>query len=227
MKKWIPVERMVWKFKKYAHYGFFIPDQRDMYGGDFYVNHHHYGNAQDGDKVEAVELIKSKGKKPEAMIVHIVGEQRPVVKEGFIEGIYTGGGDVYGFIDIEGKEKWYFVHERNKNWAQDGNKVRAILRTFKGKDEAVIKEILPFVKVIVIGIFTDNVQFGFVAPDDKSTDIFIAGSRKLTAKTGDRVEVQILRKGLKKPEGKILNILPPLEKKVEWKMVKEKKNPLK
>jgi len=37
-------------------------------------------------------------------------------------------------------------------------------------------------------------------PDDRSSDIFIAGSRKLFAVTGDRVEVQIIKRGGKNPE---------------------------
>jgi hypothetical protein len=36
----IPV--MSGRFKQYAHYAFFIPDHRDDYGGDFYVNHHNF-----------------------------------------------------------------------------------------------------------------------------------------------------------------------------------------
>lgn len=201
--------KMKWKFKKYSHYGFFIPDHREDYGGDFYVTKHNYGGAADGDKVEAVELPKSKGKKPEAKIVHVIGTPRlQEVKDDEIIGIYTGGGDVFGFIDIEGREKGYFVHERNKLGAQDGDKVRAVIRIHRGKEEAVIREILPMEKVIVTGVFTDKVQYGFVTPSEGGgTDIFIAGGRKNGAKTGNIVEVQILRKSGKKPDGKVLKIL--------------------
>jgi exoribonuclease R len=46
-----------------------------------------------------------------------------------------------------------------------------------------------------------------VKPDDKSGDIFIAGSRKGYAQDGDRVEVQIIKRGGKNPEGKITQVL--------------------
>jgi hypothetical protein len=46
-----------------------------------------------------------------------------------------------------------------------------------------------------------------VQPDDKSGDIFIAGSRKGYAVNGDKVEVKIIKRGGKNPEGLILQVL--------------------
>jgi exoribonuclease R len=211
-------ERMVGKFKKYAHFWFFIPTNRQMYGWDFFVNQHNYWKAVDGDSVEAIELMTTKWKKPEARIIHVVGTHRTgdAVKpkeDNSITGIYVEGGKWYGFINVVDKEKGYYVHERNKKWAQEWDTVRATLSAYKTKEEALITEIISADKQIITWIYSDNPTFWFVKPLDKSEDIFIAGPRKGGAKTGDTVEVQILRKWFKKLEGKVVKILPKEEKK--------------
>lgn len=45
----------------------------------------------------------------------------------------------------------------------------------------------------VTGVYSDMDGFGFVNPSDGSEDIFIAGSRKAEAETGDTVEVRIIK----------------------------------
>jgi hypothetical protein len=46
-----------------------------------------------------------------------------------------------------------------------------------------------------------------VLPNDNSGDIFIAGSRKNGAEDGDEVEVKIIKRNGKNPEGVIERIL--------------------
>ena len=49
--------------------------------------------------------------------------------------------------------------------------------------------------------------FWFVKPEDKSEDIIIAGSRKAEAKTGDTVEVRIIKIGGRRREGVVEKII--------------------
>jgi len=85
--------------------------------------------------------------------------------------------------------------------------VRAEVYEFKGKDEAIVIEVLWNDMELLEGTYSDNERFGFVKPSDNSGDIFIAGSRKWYAQDGDKVEVQIIKRGGKNPEGKITRVL--------------------
>ncbi|MDP2090671.1 MAG: hypothetical protein Q8K30_03655 [Candidatus Gracilibacteria bacterium] len=229
MKKSDVNELMVGKFQGGENFGFFIPTDRDYYGGDFYVRKENFGLAQDGDKVEARELVVSKGKKPEAKIIKAFGRE-PQKKPKFVEGIYSGGEGNFGFIDVEGNEKGFFVYGKKKNGAKDGDKVKAEIVDFNGKKEAIVVKIFKTEEEVVIGRYNDKESFGFVIPEKvppltppyqggeqapkqkeekkwTTGDIFIAGSRKNGANTGDRVEVKIIKKGGKNPEGIILKII--------------------
>ena len=48
----------------------------------------------------------------------------------------------FGFVDVEGKEKWYYVYSFNKKDALDWDTVLAQVRVFKWKEEAIIIKIL-------------------------------------------------------------------------------------
>lgn len=85
--------------------------------------------------------------------------------------------------------------------------MKAEVIIFKGKEEAVVKEILWKEDEIKTWIYKDNDRFGFVICDDQSWDIFIAGSRKADAQNWDRVEVKIIKKWWKNPEWVITKIL--------------------
>ena len=204
-------EIIIWKFQSNAeHFGFVIPDERESWGGDFFVHKDHFNGAKDGQRVEAVILEKSKGKKPEAKILSVLwakraAEKKPVLK--IVEGIYSGWDGNFWFIDVEGQTQGYFVYGKKKNWAQDWDKVQAEVVEFKGKDEAIVIKILWQEEELLEWVFKDNDRFGFVLPDDRSSDIFIAGSRKWEAQDRDRVEVKIIKRGGKNPEGIITKVL--------------------
>ena len=86
--------------------------------------------------------------------------------------------------------------------------MRAEIKKYNGKDEAVVVEVLEAVNLgEVTGVYSDMEGFGFVKADDKTDDIFIAGSRKAEAKTGDKVEVRIMKIGGRRREGVIEKIL--------------------
>lgn len=204
-------EVIVWKFKQYVSYGFLIPDDRDYYGWDFYISKNNYKWAVDGDRVEWTEIKNVKWKKPEAKILKVI-DNKPKVKwprmNKTIEWIFSWWAWNFWFIDIEGEETWYFVYGWKKNWAKDWDVVRAEVKLYNWKEEAIVIEILPRIEnEIVIWVYKDNDKFWFVLPDDRSSDIFIAWSRKWGAVDWDRVECIIIKRTWKNPEGIIRNIL--------------------
>ncbi len=200
-------ELMVWKFQGGDKFGFFIPDDREYYGGDFYISKENIWEAKDWDKVEARELKVSKWKKPEAKIISVKWKKINSKKE-IVEWIYSWWDGNYWFIDVEWLEKWYFVYGDKKAWAKDWDKVRAELVDFKWKKEAIVLEIMESEEEIVVWTYKDNDRFGFVLPDSKkSGDIFIAWSRKNWALDWDTVEVKIIKRWGKNPEGVIKRII--------------------
>ncbi len=196
------------KFQEHAHYGFVIPDDREEFWGDFFVNKDNMKDAKTWDRVEARPMKYAKWKKPEAKILRVLTNLQPkVAKTEIVEWVYSWGDGNFWFIDIEWGEKWYFVYWKKKNWARDGDRVKAELVDFKWKKEAIVVEILESDEELLVWKYKDNDQFGFVLPDDKSGDIFIAGSRKWWASTWDRVEVQIIKRWGKNPEGVVRRIM--------------------
>ena len=200
-------ELMYWKFQAGDKFWFFIPDERDLYGWDFFVDKENFGLAQDWDKVEARELKKFKWKKPEAKIITAYWRSPQKNQSKFVEWIYSGGDGNFGFIDVEWNDKWFFVYWDKKNWAKDWDKVKAEIVDFKGKKEGIVVKIFETVEELIIGKYNDSDKFGFVLPDDRSGDIFIAGSRKNWASNWDKVEVQIIKRWGKNPEWVIKRIL--------------------
>lgn len=194
---------------KSERYGFFVPNERAFYGWDFFVASENFWGAQDGDKVRGEVIPQKKGKKPEVKIVEIIVWNKHEKKiHKVVEGIFSAGKEDFGFVDIEGQEQGYFVYGKKKNGAQDGDRVRAEIYKYNGKDEGRIIEILGQEEwEIKQGIYLDNENFGFVKPEDKSPDIFIAGGRKAEAKNKDTVRVKIIKKWGRRPEGVIVEVL--------------------
>ncbi len=196
------------KFQAWEKFWFFIPENRDEFWWDFYVSKENFWLAQDGDKVEARILKKSKGKKPEVKIITAYWRTPQKNQSKFVEGIYSGWDWNFGFIDVEGREKWYFVYWLKKNWAKDWDRVKAEILDFKWKKEAIVVKILPTEEELIVWRFQDKDRFGFVIPNEgKKNDIFIAGSRKNWAKDWEIVEVKIIKRWWKNPEWVIKRIL--------------------
>ena len=201
-------ELMYGKFQGGDQFGFFIPENRDDFGWDFYVSKENFGLAQDWDKVEARELKKFNGKKPEAKIITAYGRTPQKNQAKLVEWIYSGWDGNFGFIDVEGNDKWFFVYGLKKNWAKDGDKVKAEIVDFKWKKEAIVVKIFESEDELVVWIFQDRDNFGFVIPDKSNkNDVFIAGSRKNWAKDGETVEAKIIKRGGKNAEWVIVRIL--------------------
>ena len=124
----------------------------------------------------------------------------------------------FGFVDVEWEQKWYYVHGFNKRDALPGDKVLAELKTFRGKDEAVIKKVVERSDKIFIWNFEPWKQnaswkwfsFWFVVIRDENfkTDIFVPGKYVWYAKPWDLVWVQIISwEDKKNPKWKIVEVL--------------------
>lgn len=204
-------DTIIWKFQGWSNFGFFIPEERDLYGWDFYVNKKNFNWANDWDKVEARQVKYTKWKKPEVKIINVlIGEnevKKKDIKKEYVEWIYSGWDWNFGFIDVEWMEKWFFVYWNKKGEAKDWDRVKAEIIDFKWKKEAIVMKVYETKKEVIIWKYKDNDRFWFVVAEDWSKDIFIAWSRKNWAKNWDRVEVEIIKEWGKNPEGVIIKIL--------------------
>lgn len=199
---------MYGKFQWWENFWFFIPENREDFWWDFYVSKENFWLAQDWDKVEARALKKFKGKKPEAKIITAYWRSPQKNQAKFVEWIYSGWDGNFGFVDVEWREKWYFVYGAKKNWAKDWDRVKAEIVDFKWQKEAIVVKILDSESELIIWEFQDRDKFAFVIPDkSKKNDVFIAWSRKNWARDWDMVEVKIIKKWWKNPEWVVVRII--------------------
>jgi len=117
----------------------------------------------------------------------------------------------FGFVDVPGLEKWFYVFPFNKKDALDWDEVEAEIKVFKWKEEAVIKKIIKRSEKILIWEFEmwKSLKFWFVKLKDPAfrKDIFIPWKFIKKAKNTDIVWVIITKWEGKNPEGKIQHIL--------------------
>lgn len=194
---------------KKENFGFLIPDNRSEWGGDFFVSNKNFADAVDGDRVKAQVLERTTGKKPEVKILEVISGKKKPERETLkvIEGIFSGGSGDFGFVDVAEEGKWYFCYGLKRNGAQDGDRVKAEVKKYNGKDEAIVVEILSQSKEIFEGIYSDNESFGFVRVSGRKEDIFIPWGKSLEAQNGDKVQVKIVKQGGRRPEGVIIQKL--------------------
>ncbi len=134
-----------------------------------------------------------------------------------IQGIYSQiAGKNFWFIDVEWVDDGFFVIEMNKNWAFDWDEVIAELKTYRGKEEAVILHVVKRgIRNVVWELKLSSKSgttwdsFGFVIPRENAfeSDVFIAGSKMMWAKHWDIVWVNILDYSGKNPSWEITEIL--------------------
>ena len=210
-------EIILGKLQAGENFGFFIPDNRNDFGGDFFVNKKNFGWAKDWDLVKAVE-IKATGKKPEVKIVSIKGEGKTLnditIKWTFSfsnEGNW-GYIDLVRVIDWKKIDKWYFVHSKNFKWAKSWDQVKAKLQKHKWKLEAVVVKRLDDEREVFSGKYKDNWEFGFVIVEN-SDDIFVPEKWKNGSKSWDIVEAKIIDKSGRRPVGIIIWEQKEIEKK--------------
>ena len=205
--------RILWKFQcKNTDYGFVIPDDKDIWGTDFFVYSKNFAWAIDGQRVAAEICERVTGRRPEAKIIEVFSGQKNDEKKyeaiKIIEGVFSWGRGDFWFVDLLWEEQGYFCYGLKKNGAKDGDRVRAEIKKYNGKEEAIVVEILKEEELgRLTWVYSDMQKFWFVKPDDKSEDIFIAGSRKENAIDGNRVEVRIIKTWGRRREGMIEKVL--------------------
>lgn len=131
------------------------------------------------------------------------------IPDDAVTGVYAQGKWDFGFVDVEGKEKGYYVFWRNSNNAMAGDTVIASVKVFKGKEEAEILKIVSHRKDPIVWIYKESGKYGFVVPNDKSfkKDIFVPGKWSRDAKEWEMVAVEVKAWDWKSPEWKITRIL--------------------
>jgi len=117
----------------------------------------------------------------------------------------------FGFVDVEWIEKWYFVIEKNRNWAFHWDEVEAETKIYRWKEEAIILSIKKrAVKNIVWTVqYKKWDSFAFVIPKwwIFKSDIFVPKKYLNKAKNDDIVNIEIIDFGWKNPKWKVVEIL--------------------
>jgi len=200
-----------WKFQcKKWDFGFVIPENRSEWGGDFFVHQKNFSGARDNDRVKAEVLDRVSGKKPEAKIIEVIWKKpESKVRETLevVEWVFSSGSWDFWFVDVPGREEGYFCYGLKKNGAQDGDTVKAEIKKYNGKKEAIVVEILWKSWEVLEGIFSDNTSFWFVKVGWWKPDIFVPWWKTLEAKTGDKVSVRVIKTSGRRPEWVIEEIL--------------------
>lgn len=198
---------VIGNFQSLKNFWFIIPKNRKEFSSDFFVSEKNTFWAKNWDLVEAEIIWKSRWKNEEAKILKIISYE----SEEKIVWIYSQSRDnFFGFIDVEGQDKWYFVHGKNRLSANSWDKVEAILKKFNWKIEAEIIKILERKKWLIIWIFKKSKwNFWFVIPRDKNikNDIFVAMTNSSWANSWDIVWVEIIKETWKNPEWIVKEII--------------------
>ena len=108
---------------------------------------------------------------------------------------FTGKMDVtssgMGYVIVEGEEDDIFIKNNNLNKALDGDTVRVLQFSKKGKREGKVVEVLKRKRTEFVGEIDIHENFAFVRTSDQSmyTDIFVPKDRIKNAKNGQVVVV--------------------------------------
>ncbi len=133
-------------------------------------------------------------------------------KEGYIRGEISITTGKFGFLDLEG-ENSIFIPGPYLKGAMNGDTVlvRILKEAKSGKSrEGEVYKIIERSKNVVIGVYQQNDNFGFVLPREAmGRDIYVSKKKIRGAKNGDLVAVKIYFWGDedRKPEGEIISIL--------------------
>jgi len=133
-------------------------------------------------------------------------------KEGFVKGEISISSGNFGFLDING-EASVFIPGAYLNTAMNGDTVlvRILKQSSDGtkKREGEVYKVIKRNRDVIVGIFENNLSFGFVRPRNSPKDIYIPKKLIRGAKTGDLVAVKVDFWGdeERKPEGAIVSIL--------------------
>lgn len=207
------MKKHIWKFEKKDTCWFIKEKNKSK---DYYVRNKNSLEAKDWDLVEFIIFKAKSWKNKEAKIKKILTNEEFITKETaknnewIVTWIYSDTNKWFWFVDVEGREKGYFVYERNKLTALDWDMVEAKIKKFKWKEEAEITKVIKREKKTLVGKFQKwKTDYSFVLPKNKDfkNDIFVLDKNSLDAKDWDLVAVEIYKWDKKNPEWKIKEIL--------------------
>jgi len=121
----------------------------------------------------------------------------------------------FGFVIVENVEmRDVFIPSDALMGAMNGDKVQVKLTKVGGPDQKSEGEVIKIVEranTLIVGIYEESKNYGFVVPDDKKLrkDIFISKNMTLGAKQGDKVVVEISKwpEDRRNPEGRVIEVL--------------------
>ncbi len=130
-------------------------------------------------------------------------------------GILTLNQKGFGFVKVEDSVDEIFITSSNLNNALNEDKVLVKIIEVNNNEsqhkEGKILKILEHSKNMVVGVFKNSKNFGFVIPDDRKfgTDIFISKKDFARARNNQKVVVKITKFAQRgrKAEGKIVEVL--------------------
>lgn len=205
------MEKLIWTFEENDGFAFVVPSDKKQYDWDFYVSSRDFFWAKDWDLVEIEILDWKRWKSKQAKVIKVLNEEDKKEKIWkTIIWIYSSvKNEDYGFVDTEDWLKWYFVHNKNKNTALSWDKVEALVKTFKWRQEAEILKIIERKKTLIVWEYKQaKWNFWFVIPkSDLKTDIFVASTNAFWAHSWDIVWVEITKWNKKSPEWVIKEII--------------------
>jgi len=210
MTKWLIWEKITWIFECHNKFGFIKPNSNFHCCDDFYVYGGNINGAQEWDKVEAVITRNQTYKtKPEAKVINILEKNTKFDRENLKIWVISRTKTWFTFVDEEGKDKWYFVHETKLNKALHWDKVSFFVKEFKWRLEAEVVEVLQRWDSILIGKFEEKKWYWFVTLEDDKIwkDIFILKSKWRNAASGDIVWIKIVDWEGKSPTWEIIKVL--------------------
>ena len=133
--------------------------------------------------------------------------------EGVVDMIGSGA----AYVKVESMESDIYVHQRNMNYALEGDRVEVVLQRQAAREgdhpEGAITRVLERSRKQYVGVAEVSRAAIFVRPDARKLpmDVFFSRKENPQVKDGDKVVFRITewREGLRSPRGEIVDVLGP------------------
>ena len=131
--------------------------------------------------------------------------------EGVVDMIGSGA----AYVKVESMESDIYVHQRNMNYALEGDRVEVVLQRQAAREgdhpEGAITRVLERSRKQYVGVAEVSRAAIFVRPDARKLpmDVFFSRKENPQVKDGDKVVFRVTewREGLRSPRGEIVDVL--------------------
>ena len=131
--------------------------------------------------------------------------------EGIVDMIGSGA----AYVKVESMESDIYVHQRNMNYALEGDRVEVVLQRQAAREgdhpEGAITRVLERSRKQYVGVAEVSRAAIFVRPDARKLpmDVFFSRKENPQVKDGDKVVFRVTewREGLRSPRGEIVDVL--------------------